>query len=358
MKKAWSAGLAALLPVLAQAQNSDNVTIYGFLKANVESAGAGGARQARVSNDLSVLGLRGAEELGDGAQAFFQIEMPVAVDTGGGGDFSRNTAVGLRGRYGEILMGIWESPYRFVSVYTVDPFTAGIFASNAIMGNGFTTAGNATAPTSFDRRQRNLVQYTAPRHGAWQLKAAVSAREERVGAQDPQMQAALLSYDDGTAFLAYGVERHRDYFTAGTHDTGRKIGAAYTLGAWRLRAAYERLRYQPTATTWLRRDAWQLAASWTRAAHTLRASVTVAGDAHGNAASGIGGAGKPGPESGARQFTAGYGHALSKRSEWWLAWTRTANERDAMYNLSANPVAGLKPGQDVAGFGVGITHRF
>ena len=351
---------ATLLAVAAcaPAAGQHAVTVYGFLKANVESVSAGGMRQQRVSNDLSVLGLKGSEELGDGAQAFFQLEMPVAVDTGGGGDFSRNTAVGLRGRYGELLMGIWESPYRYVSVYAVDPFTAGIFASNAIMGNGFATAANAAAPASFDRRQRNLVQYTAPRAGAWQVKLAASAREERAGGADPQMHAALLAYDDGATFAAYGYERHRDYFAAGTRDTGHKIGVAHTIGPWRLRGAFERLRYQPTPASALRRDAWQLAATWTQGAHTLRGSVTVAGDTRGNAAAGVGGAGKPGPESGARQWTAGYGYALSRRSELWLAWNRTANERNAAYNLSANPVPGLKAGDAVAGWGAGITHKF
>ncbi len=357
MKHLFRAALALLACTPAAAQ--ENVQVYGFLKVDVESVTAGGGpRQARVSNDLSVLGFRGAEDLGGGAQAFFQIEMPVAVDTGGGGDFSRNTAVGLRGRHGELLMGIWESPYRHVSVYTVDPFTAGIFASNAIMGNGFATAGNAASPASFDRRQRNLVQYTSPRSGPWQAKAAISAREERSNGGDPHMHAALLSYDDGTTFAAYGYERHRDYFAAGTRDTAHKIGAAHGIGPWRLRGAFERLRYQPTPSTWLRRDAWQLAATWSNGPHTVRASVTVAGNAHGNAAAGVGGAGKPGPDSGARQWTAGYGHALSKRSELWMAWTHTANDGNAAYNLSANPVTGLKAGQDVAGFGVGVTHRF
>lgn len=353
--------LSALLPAQAWAQDGagGSITVYGFLKANVETVRAGaGPSQARLSNDLSVLGLRGVEELGDGMQAFFQVEMPVAVDTGGGGDFSRNTGVGLRGRYGELLLGIWESPYRHVSVYTVDPFTAGIFASNAIMGNGFATAANAVAPASFDRRQRNLLHYTAPRIGPWRWMAAISAREERAGGADPQMQAALLSYDDGATFAAYGYERHRDYFAAGTRDSGHKIGAAHTLGAWRLRGAYERLRYQPTPATSLRRDAWQLAATWTHGAHLLRGSVTVAGNTRGNAATGVGGAGKPGPQSGARQWSVGYGYTLSKRSELWLAWTRTANGRNAVYNLSANPAPGLTAGQDVAGAGLGISHRF
>ena len=48
-----------------------------------------------------------------------------------------NTAVGLATPLGELVLGQWEAPLRFTSVYAIDPFTAGIFASNSIMGNGF-----------------------------------------------------------------------------------------------------------------------------------------------------------------------------------------------------------------------------
>ncbi|WP_082616144.1 porin [Massilia sp. Root418] len=358
--KRWA--IAALAGATASAgcgaHAADNVSIYGFLKVNVESVAAGGIRQQRISNDLSVLGLRGTEDLGGGLQGFFQIEMPVAVDTGGGGDFTRNTAVGLRGSFGQVLLGIWESPYRYVSVYAIDPFAAGIFASNAIMGNGFATAANAVAPASFDRRQKNLVQYSTPSYRGWNARVAASAREEKNGAANPGMEAALVTYEDEKLYLAYGAERHRDYFATRGKDTGHKLGLAYSLGGTRLRAAFERLRYAPAPGQHLSRNAWQLAATHNSGPHIWRASLTRALDTKGNAATGVGGAGKPGPETGAAQYTAGYGYALSRRSELWAAYTRTRNEARAMYNLSANPIPGLAAGQDPSGFGVGITHKF
>lgn len=358
---AGAAAVAAAAGAAGQAQaqtQASNVTIYGFLKVDVESVAAGGTRQQRVSNDLSVLGFRGTEDLGGGLQSFFQIEMPVAVDTGGGGDFTRNTAVGLRGGFGQVLLGIWESPYRYVSVYAIDPFTAGIFASNAIMGNGFATAANAVSPASFDRRQKNLVQYSTPPYKGWNARVAVSAREEKTATSNPGMEAGLVTYEDEKLYLAYGVERHRDYFATSGTDIGHKFGAAYSLGGTRLRAAVERLRYEPAPGKHLSRNAWQLAATHTAGPHIWRASMTRALDTRGNAATGVGGAGRPGPDSGAAQYTVGYGYALSKRSELWLAYTRTRNEAQAMYNLSANPVPGLAPGQDPSGAGLGITHKF
>lgn len=356
-----AAGLAlASASALAQA---DTVTIYGFLKVDVESVWANGAnggqgRMGRVSNNLSVLGFKGVEDLGGGLQAFFQIESNVGVDTGSGALADRNDNVGLRGSLGEIFAGQYETPYRFVSVYAIDPFTAGIFASNSIMGNGFTTAANAQSPASFDRRQKNLVQYSTPNFNGLVGKIAYAAREERTATTDPSLVSGLLTYENGPLYLAFGHEEHKDYFGAGTVDTGNKIGAAYSIGNTRVRFVWERLKYEPTASTSLRRDAWQLALTHNIGNGQLRASYVRAERSKGNAAAGIGGIGKPGTASGAQQVSLGYGYTLSKRTELWGAFTKIFNEQNASYNLSANPIPGMSAGQSPAGVGVGITHKF
>lgn len=353
--------IATSMPASAHAgtmPESSNITIYGFLKVDAESVSAGPTSTARVSNNLSVLGFRGKEDLGDGMEAFFQLESNVFVDTGAGGEFTRNTGVGLRGKYGQVLAGIWESPYRFVSVYAIDPFTAGIFASNSLLGNGFTTAANGVAPASFDRRQKNLLQYFAPGYLGWNARIAVSAREEKTAASNPGLVSGLLTYEQGPLYLAYGYERHTDYFASGTTDEGHKLGAAYSIGGTRLRFAWEKLRYEPTVKTHLGRNAWQLAATHEIGLHIFRASYVRALNASGNASAGIGGTGKPGGESGARQYALGYGYNLSRRTELWAAYTRINNDKYAMYNLSGNPVAGLAAGQDPYGFALGITHKF
>lgn len=328
------------------------------MKIDVERVRAGATQTLRVSNDLSVLGFRGKENLGDDNEAFFQIEMPVAVDTGGGGDFTRNTGVGLRGRYGQVLLGIWESPYRFVSVYAIDPFTAGVFASNSLMGNGFTTAANGIAPSSFDRRQKNLLQYSSPSYRGWSARIAISAHEEQNANTNPGMMAGLLAFEQQSLYLAYGVERHADYFAANTRDIGHKLGAAYTAGGTRVRAAWEYLRFEPTASTHLRRSAWQLAVTHNVGSHILRASFVLAQNARGNATTGVGGIGKPGAGSGASQVAFGYGYTLSKRTELWAAYTRIDNGKAASFNLSANPVTGLSAGQAPSALGFGTTHKF
>lgn len=367
MQKQQRIGLGALslsaaalaLSTSAQAQ----VTIYGFLKVDAEhvsASGAGGgvAGAKRLSNNLSVLGFRAREDLGGGLSAWAQIETNVKVDTGDGPWGGRNTAVGLKGPYGELILGQWETPLRFVSVYAIDPFTAGIFASNTIIGNGFATAANGLAPQSFDRRQPNLIQYHSPVVEGFAARLAYAPSEEKTDKLAPDMFSGLVTYNRGPLYAAYGYEQHRDYFSAGSKDTAHRIGLAYSIGDTRLRFAWERLRYEPAAAKHLSREAWQLAATHTIGQGQLRASLVKAQASRGTATAAIGGIAAPGTDSAATQVSLGYGYNLSKRTELWAAYTKINNGAAALYNLSANGIAGLKAGQDPSGLGLGITHKF
>ncbi|MBS0391388.1 MAG: porin [Proteobacteria bacterium] len=360
--------IGCALPLTAQAQSAGGGTlsIYGFLKTNVEHVRASGngpgapsLSVSRLSNDLSVLGFRSREDLGGGMSAWAQFETNVRVDTGDGPFGGRNTAVGLATPLGELVLGQWEAPLRFTSVYAIDPFTAGIFASNSIMGNGFSTAANGQSPASFDRRQPNLVQYWSPDMGAWALRLAYAMPEEKTSQSSPSMLGSLLTYKQGPLYAAWGYERHNSYFYAGSLDEAHRLAAAYSFGPTRLRASWERLSYQPAPGQSLRRDAWQLAVTHQiDDKQELQASFVKAGSAHGNATKQIGGIGIAGTDSGANQVSLGYLYRLSKRTELWTAYTRIHNGTTAAYNLSANSISGMKPGQSPSGVGLGVTHRF
>ncbi|MBS0505903.1 MAG: porin [Proteobacteria bacterium] len=360
--------LGGLAPFAVQAQANGNggnsLNIYGFLKVDVEHvrAAGGGApalSQNRLSNNLSVLGFRVREDLGGGMAVWAQIETNVRVDTGDGPWGGRNTGIGLVTPAGQLVLGQWEAPLRFTSVYAIDPFTAGIFASNSIMGNGFATATNAQSPASFDRRQPNLVQYWSPNLGGWALRLAYAMPEEKTATSSPDMFGSLVTYNNGPLYATWGYEQHRSYFYAGSRDEAHRLAAAYSFGPTRLRASWERLSYQPAAGQSLKRNAWQLAVTHDLGEqHQLQASYVRAGSASGNATKQLGGIGIPGTDSGASQVSLGYTYRLSKRTDLWGAYTRIANGATAAYNLSANSIPGMKPGQSPSGVGLGITHRF
>src|SRR5258706_8645715 len=175
LKRIPLAGMG-LFAVPAVALAESTVTIYGTLNADVESVKAEGgsgtkfSSRSRVTSNSSNIGFRGTEDLGQGFGAFFQVESSVNIDSGTSSGFwaSRNSGVGLRSNdYGQVLLGQWDSPYKFATS-RIDPTAdTGIAAYSGIMGGtGSITArqggNNFAERTSFDRRATNVVQYCTP----------------------------------------------------------------------------------------------------------------------------------------------------------------------------------------------------
>jgi predicted porin len=153
----------ATIAPAALAQSANPVTLYGTLNIdfeNVKAAGAAGAgvnalSRNRVSANSSNFGFRGTEDLGGGLKAFFQLEMgSVAIDVGGGNLAGRNSAVGLQGSAGTVLLGNWDTPYKSSTG------SADAFYGTGIANHVNVTAGNATPPAThrlaLRRRQRVL----------------------------------------------------------------------------------------------------------------------------------------------------------------------------------------------------------
>ena len=110
----------------AMAENS--VTIYGRLNTAIEYSsaststdGTGLGGRARLTNNRSVFGFRGEEDLFGSLKAVWQIESNVSLDTGQGQIAGRNSRVGLQGDYGLVFMGHWQTPYT-ESTASYDPY--------------------------------------------------------------------------------------------------------------------------------------------------------------------------------------------------------------------------------------------
>src|SRR5260370_11262675 len=102
----------------AMAQTANPVTLYGRIHATFEvveaTGGAAGTpeviRRNRVNDQASLLGVRGTEDLGGGLSAFFQLETAFRPDDASSAFAQRNSAVGLQGSWGSLLLGRWDTP--------------------------------------------------------------------------------------------------------------------------------------------------------------------------------------------------------------------------------------------------------
>jgi predicted porin len=392
---------AMAVPTLALAQSS-NVTLYGTLNTDIETVKAGDAfpSRNRVSSNSSNLGFRGTEDLGGGLSAWFQVENGVHTDGGASTDVwaTRNSGVGLKGNFGSVMLGQWDSPYKYSSL-RLDPFgDTTIAAYSGIMGGGGSpTTGNADTSfinsASFDRRVRNTAQYWSPAWNGFSFRAAYGANEERIttssGSNNPTLWSASGAYDNGSLYLLAAYERHKDsgaveaalpvYFGAGSilggapvaisgpprgSDQAWKLGGAYTfLDAFTIAAIYEQLKYKSDLVGLETRvKNYYVTGTWKSGPHALSLGYARRSDV---ALDGLGFSGDV-PDSKADQLSVRYGYNFSKRTEAYAMYTKLKNGSNAYQDFSINPIgldatagaaAGYR-GVSPQGMGVGLIVRF
>jgi len=352
--------LAPLHAALAEADSQ--VTLYGRLNVALEAVGSSGAPVnrdvKRESNNRSVLGFRGIENLGDGYQALFQIEGALSVDTGAATSFAnRDTRVGLSTPWGLVFLGHWSTPY-LLATSGFDPFYPTTAGYMSLMANGSAaTANNISDRSSFDRRQQNSVHYWTPSWQGFSGRAAYAFNEGEVGPRgsSPRLWSASLNYDEGPWNLALAREEHRDYQGPGLNDSGTKLGVAYRFGDWRLAGAVEQLNYE-TLAGHLKRDSFYLSATWQLGSGSVRMAYTRAGQGKGPAGAKVGFI-AAGSGTGSSQWTVGYDYSLSKRTGLYAYASRIDNQARAAYDFAINGL-GAGAGERPHIVATGIRHNF
>jgi predicted porin len=232
---------ATLAPVAAMAQTANPVTLYGRAYATVESVKADGGPLApigsrvRVTDNSSLLGVRGTEDLG-GIKAFFQLETAFRIDQTGTSFANRNSGVGLQGDFGSILIGRWDTPFKTATI-AIDPF-------GDLTVGGITSVMNDRG--NFDRRDNNVIQYWSPSVGGFQGRVAYATNEGKTATANPSSISFSATYTQGPFYAGYAWERHKDQFkaysnaialapaVAGATEKGQAIFGSATFGPVKL----------------------------------------------------------------------------------------------------------------------------
>jgi predicted porin len=409
------AGLAVSLPAAAQ---EVNVHLYGTLQPfldNFRTAGAtapgllpdaGGASQVpadlytgenlpsryRITSGTSNIGFRGEIALGKHIQAFFQVENAVNPD----GDHpvltapwaSRNSGVGLKGDYGTLFFGNWDTPYKYPTLF-IGPLRGLNPFDNTLTGNpGFNVPGTTTqngratsrSDAAFNRRQGNSIQYWTPTWLGLSARLAVSVNEGRSRATDieasisPVILSGLLSFGIGTFKANYAYERHIDYF--GTNWVGGSPGGSLTnksstddaheFLAWyefpthtRIAAIAELLTYRTKDTVAGNVDGYQRGALYGAiqqhlAEHAVWGSFGVADKGQ---CTKVGGGSCTTSGLQGKQWSIGYTFSPVKTVDLFASYYQMINGRSGTYALFP-PVVPIAPGSTTYGFGLGIMFLF
>jgi len=358
---------AASVAPAAMAQTANPVTLYGRIYVMFESVEAKGgaspvARRNRVSDQSSLLGVRGTEDLGGGLKAFFQLETQFKPDQNDSTFAARNSGVGLQGGWGSVLLGRWDTPYKTATT-AVDPF------GDLTIG-GITGINNDSG--THDRRAQNVVQYWSPNFAGFAARVSYGANEGKTATVNPEEMAASLTWGKGPIYLFYAYEKLDDTSSLNaaantgnftfTEQEANSVGGSFTMGPVKVGGLYA--EYKKTDRT--KKKSYMLNGVWTIAKHQLIYQYQNSEDGGcpvgtvGTAANGCG-TGVVGGHPEANSHTVGYQYNWTKRTFFLAQYVKVDNNNSAgsnYGNFGSNRLTLTSAGQDPQGFAVGLRHVF
>lgn len=179
--------MGSIMPLAAFAEP----TFYGKANVVLQSAKEGDVSTSELLSNASRIGVKGSQPIADGLEAIYQAEYEIYVDDGdnGGRTFGqRNIFVGLKGTYGSVIGGHFDTPLK-VAQGKVDLF-------NDLEGD----IRNVLTPN--DNRESNSVMYTTPSMNGLSFSGALVLSEEEDVA-DGKSVSAIYSRDQLYLALAF-----------------------------------------------------------------------------------------------------------------------------------------------------------
>lgn len=403
-KKLIAAAVVGLFAVPAMAQS--NVTISGQLRVGIDHISAGGATingtspisRWRMIDNNSNIRFAGTETLGSGLTAWWQIESAVGTSdtnsTAGpqGHGFltsigTRNTAVGIKGGWGNVYVGKWDMHYHTLagvdSAGLAGGLAMGASSLNLLQNQGvaFTVAA-AGLNSNAGGRLNNALMYDTPTWNGFNVRLGYSfsaATESLANVSAAPGDSARREsnywinpqYNNGPwhAFYSYMARNNIGNLTstvaAAVGDPSARFhraGLAYTFAmGLKLGFLWDRNIIDdgingPGMSTSFKRTAWAIPVSYVMGPHTFNFTYARAGDTSNT----------PMMDTGAKMYMLGYTYALSKRTMLGVNWTKINNENAGTYdlwhpssNVSAQATGGIiSPGSDPRQFGINLVHLF
>ncbi|NDI86124.1 porin [Undibacterium crateris] len=339
MKKSFLA-LALMGAFSGAAFAQSSVTIYGVADIGVQGVSAGAGKQAKVTSGQqggSRLGFKGTEDLGGGLKANFVLEQGVKMDTGesdqSGRTFGRTTLVGLSGDFGSVNLGRDKTTtLKFFDSY--DPFGSALVNN----GNGtralYFVAGKVNKDET-NGRVSNAIFYNTPDLSGF--KAAVSyGAGEKAGDNSAERSVGLTANYKVDA-LEVGYNYAKDN-VIGNAVSANTVAAAYDFGVAKPVFLFQKQKDDK---------------GMDRKIYTLAVSAPVT--ATGKVLAGFTKVSDSAVAKDVKQFSLGYVHGLSKRTDLYAAYAYAKQDSEA--TIVSDQFAGKK-GSKVHELTAGIQHRF
>lgn len=325
---------------------TSNVDIYGIFGASVDIVDrdqTGVEDEFQVSSTASRIGFKGAEDLGGGLSAIWQIESGVNIDGQGTSTWgTRNTFVGLSSKaLGTVKLGRHDTAYKS-STGRLDVFGDTLADYNTVIGS----VDGTTA--AFDVREPNSITYETPNFSGLSGVVTYGQRNEigNAGA-DPQLWSLAASYVNGPLFATLAYEMHDDAASTTTSPDATKVGLGYNFGNTTVGGIYEMI--DGDGNDALERDAWYLSLKHQMGNIALKGAYGVADDSD-----------AAGPSDGADFYAVGVDYSLSKRTTVYALYAGVDNDAAGSYTLGSAGTTGAitTTGGNPNGLSLGVKHSF
>lgn len=379
---------ATALPALAQSNVTisgrftaalDFVTIRNFTRAG-KNSGDG------VNDNTSYLRFSVIEDLGNGLQAFGQLETRNELDQGAL-SATGPTFVGLRSKsWGQIILGRENLHYH---LRVSDMFANG--SSLRLDNTGILAYANGgQTPIAAATRTPNVIQYKSPNWGGFDIAFAHASQSGTAASGEADIGSGVrrgnawnlnpnfkgrnfqagYSYWDGKsdgAFTGFGAPT-RGIFgqAAGTDQRGDRLYGSYDWGHFKVGLVWDKARVKTVTAAATRevsnRTAWSIPLKYQSGSHGFYAEYSRANEDKAAQYASL--------DTRANLFSLAYIYSLSKRTSVSLNYARLNNGAASFYNLytprsgTQDPLGiastgqGVNAGEDPRVFGAAVSHYF
>lgn len=217
----FAIGATLFTPMMA---NAADVKVYGRAHVSLDVLdNSKDDQELGLSSNSSRLGFKAEKEFDD-LTVFAQIETEINFAQGSDSEVdwaSRDTFVGLKGAYGQLKAGRFDTPFKAARG------PVNFFGDMVGDIRNVTRSGNLR----FDERNANTIEYQTPKFNGFVLAAAVALHNEASPETDKKDKAydVALTYKEGPIDFAAAYEQYESgYDTRGGRDAFR-VAAAYKL---------------------------------------------------------------------------------------------------------------------------------
>ncbi len=339
-----------------------DVKVYGKVHMSVDwldpgdkgaTTDAGSRKNISVSSNSSRWGLDINEKLGDGLTAIAKLESEMDASGETASQNSRNRYVGLKGGWGQLIAGVYDTPFKQIRS-AVDLFDDQIGDIRNVVNGG----------AGWDLRPPNALRYDSPSLNGFTASYLHSTdRTADTAAEDNRrrLDSVGVNYAQGPLYAAFAYETHRYNNVAdggNPTESGYRLGASYNVGAFKVIGLYNDLKdLNGTASgaSSVKRKSWALGGAYTAANNIFKLQYTKADDLSNNTA------GASQPETGANIWAIGWEHLFSKTAKVYVDYARTDNDTNSTFavgNSGRGDTVTPNAGGDPQAWSVGMILNF